>query len=149
VVIVLQRIHCWCIVWFVNWFFYWSCNILMSLKNQYTTYVLEPENIEHELDTRAEKKAQARYEYIIAEKKEKVILAQIKQKIKAGEAGKISQAEATDRAYLHEDYNKWLVDFAAKQKEKDLATDKYNNKVAYTNMKVTEESSARHLINKK
>ena len=121
----------------------------MSLKNQYTTYVLEHENIEHELDVRAEKKAQARYEYIIAEKKEKVILAQIKQKIKAGEPGKISQAEATDRAYLHEDYNKWLVDFAAKQKEKDLATDKYNNKVAYTNMKVTEESSARHLINKK
>ena len=94
----------------------------MSLKNQYTTYVLEPENIEHELDVRAEKKAQARYEYIIAEKKEKIILAQIKQKIKAGEPGKISQAEATD---------------------------KYNNKVAYTNMKVTEESSARHLINKK
>ena len=121
----------------------------MSLKNQYTTYVLEPENIEHELDVRAEKKAQARYEYIIAEKKEKIILAQIKQKIKAGEPGKISQAEATDRAYLHEDYNKWLVEFAAKQKEKDLATDKYNNKVAYTNMKVTEESSARHLINKK
>ena len=121
----------------------------MTLKNQYTTYVLEPENIEHELDIRAEKKAQARYEYIIAEKKEKVILAQIKQKIKAGEPGKISQAEATDRAYLHEDYNKWLIDFAAKQKAKDLATDKYNNKVAYTNMKVTEESSARHLINKK
>ena len=121
----------------------------MSLKNQYTTYVLEPENIEHELDTRAEKKAQARYDYIIAEKNEKIVLAQIKQKIKAGEPGKISQAEATDRAYLHEDYNKWLVDFAAKQKEKDLATDKYNNKVAYTNMKVTEESSARHLINKK
>ena len=124
-------------------------NILMKKKELFTTYVLEPENIEQELDTRAESKAQARYNYIIAEKKEKVILAQIKQKIKAGEPGKISQAEATDRAYLHEDYDKWLVDFAAKQKAKDLATDKYNNKVAYTNMKVTEESSARHLINKK
>jgi hypothetical protein len=46
-------------------------------------------------------------------------------------------------------YKKWLADYSNKAKEYELAKDKYNNFVAFKDMKITEESSARYLINKK
>ena len=70
-----------------------------------------------------------------------------KKKLEHGE--KVAFTQLTDEAYLDPEYAKWLDDYSKKSSNYELAKDKYNNRVAFKDMKITEESSARYLINKK
>ena len=62
---------------------------------------------------------------------------------------KISQTELTDEAYRQTKYKEWLIAYTQAEKDFTLSKDYYNNLIALKDMRITEESSARYLINKK
>ena len=62
---------------------------------------------------------------------------------------KISNVDLTDEAYRHKTYRDWLNKYCEAEKDYNLCRDKYNNFIALKDMRITEESSARYLINKK
>ena len=62
---------------------------------------------------------------------------------------KVSQIELTDMAYKEPKYKEWLIAFTQAEREFSLAKDYYNNLISLKDMRITEESSARYLINKK
>jgi hypothetical protein len=114
-----------------------------------TTYTLNTNEIYAELEKRAEEKAEKRFVFIRSEKYEKILLAKLRTELKLAHNDKVSFNQLTDEAMNTDKYKKWLADYSNKAKEYELAKDKYNNFVAFKDMKITEESSARYLINKK
>tara|TARA_Y100001972_G_scaffold100146_1_gene124427 strand:- start:711 stop:1067 length:357 start_codon:yes stop_codon:yes gene_type:complete len=114
-----------------------------------TTYTLNTNEIYNELEKRAEEKAEKRFVFIRSEKYEKILLAKLRTELKLAHNDKVSFNQLTDEAMNTDKYKKWLADYSNKAKEYELAKDKYNNFVAFKDMKITEESSARYLINKK
>ena len=112
------------------------------------TYALDTEELFTKLETAAEEKAEAIFRCVRSEKYEKILLADLKSEIRQGYE-KISQVELTDKAYQHKRYRAWLDDYSKKLKEKTLKVDAYNNISALKDMRITEESSARYLINRK
>ena len=82
------------------------------------------------------------------EKSEKIILAKLKNELRLNH-DKISQTELTDEAYRQTKYKEWLIAYTQAEKDFTLAKDYYNNLIALKDMRITEESSARYLINKK
>ena len=117
--------------------------------SQHTTYTLNTDEIYAELEKRAEEKAIKRFAFIRSEKYEKILLARLRSELKLAHNDKVSFNQLTDEALNTDKYKKWLVDYSEKAKEYELAKDKYNNFVAFKDMKITEESSARYLIAKK
>ena len=116
---------------------------------EHTTYTLNTDEIYSELEKRAEDKAIKRFAFIRSEKYEKILLAKLRAKKKLEHGEKVAFTQLTDEAYLDPEYAKWLDDYSKKSSNYELAKDKYNNRVAFKDMKITEESSARYLINKK
>jgi len=112
------------------------------------TYALDTEELFTKLETAAEEKAEAIFRCVRAEKYEKILLADLKAEIRKGYE-KISQVELTDLAYRNPKYKKWLDDYSKKLKDKTQKVDAYNNVSALKDMRITEESSARYLINRK
>ena len=111
------------------------------------TYTLNSEELFTDLENSAEEKAEAVFKFVRSDKYEKILIAELKAEIKKMH-DKISQVELTDLAYRHPKYKKWLDDYSKKAKNKVLTSDKYNNRVALKDMRITEESSARYLIKK-
>lgn len=116
---------------------------------EHTTYTLNTDEIYAELEKRAEDKATKRFAFIRSEKYEKILLARLRSELKLAHNDKVSFNQLTDEALNTDKYKKWLVDYSEKAKAYELAKDKYNNFVAFKDMKITEESSARYLIAKK
>ena len=112
---------------------------------EHTTYTLESDKLYNELEEKAEKI----FVFIRSEKYEKILLAKLRTELKLAHNDKVSFNQLTDEAMNTDKYKKWLVDYSEKAKAYELAKDKYNNFVAFKDMKITEESSARYLINKK
>ena len=52
-------------------------------------------------------------------------------------------------AYKEPKYKEWLIAYTQAEREFSLAKDYYNNLISLKDMRITEESSARYLINKK
>ena len=61
----------------------------------------------------------------------------------------LNKPELTDNAYREPRYKEWLIAFTQAEKDFTLSKDYYNNLIALKDMRITEESSARYLINKK
>ena len=116
---------------------------------EHTTYTLESDKLYNELEEKAEMKAKAKFYCVRVEKYEKILLAKLRAKKKLEHGEKVPFTQLTDEAYLDPEYAKWLDDYSKKSSNYELAKDKYNNRVAFKDMKITEESSARYLINKK
>ena len=116
---------------------------------EHTTYTLESDKLYNELEEKAEMKAKAKFYCVRVEKYEKILLAKLRAKKKLEHGEKVSFTQLTDEAYLDPEYAKSLDDYSKKFSNYELAKDKYNNRVAFKDMKITEESSARYLINKK
>jgi len=113
-----------------------------------STYVLDSEKTFLNLEKLANDKAEKLYVYRKLEKYEKICIAKLKNEIRLNHE-KISNTELTDEAYRHETYRKWLEKFSSAEKDWTLARDKYDNFKSLKDMRITEESSARYLINKK
>ena len=116
--------------------------------NQSTTFILDPEKTYNELEKASKEKAEKIYKARLSEKKEKPLLAMLKAKVRLNRE-KISNLDCLDEAYKSDEYAKWIQEDAEAVKEKSLAVDRYNNLNSFKDMRITEESSARYLINKK
>ena len=113
-----------------------------------STYVLDSEKTFLNLEKLANEKAEKLYIFRKLEKYEKVCIAKLKGTIRL-QHDKISNVDLTDEAYKHKTYRDWLDKYTEAEKDFNLAKDKYNNFIALKDMRITEESSARYLINKK
>ena len=116
--------------------------------NNPKTFVLDSDQTFLNLEKLANEKAEKLFRFRKLEKYEKICLAKLKSEIRLNHE-KISNADLTDEAYRHKTYRDWLDKYAEAEKDFNLAKDKYNNFVALKDMRITEESSARYLINKK
>ena len=116
--------------------------------NEHKTYVLNTEDTFNKLQEASEKQAETRFRYRKLEKSEKIILAKLKNELRLNH-DKISQTELTDEAYRQTKYKEWLIAYTQAEKDFTLSKDYYNNLIALKDMRITEESSARYLINKK
>ena len=112
------------------------------------TFVLDSDQTFLNLEKLANDKAEKLYVYRKLEKYEKICIAKLKGEIRLNHE-KISNADLTDEAYKHKTYRDWLDKYTEAEKDFNLAKDKYNNFIALKDMRITEESSARYLINKK
>lgn len=113
------------------------------------TFTLDTNKMFSELETASEKKCQSLFKFRKLDKTEKVLLSKIKGALKLKHNDKVSQTELTDEAYRQTKYKEWLIAFTQAEKDFTLAKDYYNNLIALKDMRITEESSARYLINKK
>jgi len=113
------------------------------------TFTLDTNKMFSELETASEKKCQSLFIFRKLEKTEKVLLSKIKGALKLQHNDKVSQAELTDEAYRHVRYAEWLKEYSKAEQEFNRDRDRYNNLIALKDMRITEESSARYLINKK
>ena len=120
----------------------------MTLKHEHQTFVLNTEDTFNKLELAAEEKAKSLYKHKKLEKSEKPLLAKLKAEIKVNYE-KISQTELTDEAYRHPKYREWIEADCKASMEFSMLKDRYNNLVSLKDMRITEESSARYLINKK
>ena len=100
--------------------------------NQVKTYVLDSNGTFETLEKASEDKANKLYIFRKLEKREK-----------------ITNVELTDEAYKDSKYNDWLEDFTTAEMKFALAKDHYNNLIALKDMRITEETSARKLLNDK
>ena len=116
--------------------------------NQVKTFVLDSDQTFNNLEKLANDKAEKLFRFRKLEKYEKVCIAKLKGSIRL-QHEKISNADLTDEAYKHKTYRDWLDKFSEAERDYNLAKDKYNNFIALKDMRITEESSARYLINKK
>jgi len=116
--------------------------------NEHTTFVLNTEETFNKLQEASEKKAELLFRYRKLEKSEKIILAKLKNELRINH-DKITQVELTDSAYREPKYKEWLIAFTQAEKDFTIAKDNYNNLISLKDMRITEESSARYLINKK
>ena len=116
--------------------------------DNHKTFVLNTEDTFNKLQEASEKKAETLFRYRKLEKSEKIILAKLKNELRLNH-DKISQTELTDNAYREPRYKEWLIAFTQAEKDFTLSKDYYNNLIALKDMRITEESSARYLINKK
>jgi hypothetical protein len=116
--------------------------------NQHTTYVLNTEDTFNKLQEASEKKAESLFAYRKLEKYEKILLSKLKNELRLN-YDKITQVELTDEAYRHQKYNDWLIAYSKAERAYSLDKDYYNNLLSLKDMRITEESSARYLINKK
>ena len=116
--------------------------------NEHKTFVLNTEDTFNKLQEASEKKAETLVRYRKLEKSEKIILAKLKNELRLNH-DKISQTELTDEAYRQTKYKEWLIAYTQAEKDFTLSKDYYNNLIALKDMRITEESSARYLINKK
>ena len=116
--------------------------------NQVKTYVLDSNNTFDTLEKASEDKANKLYIFRKLEKREKVLLATIKAQIRLNRE-KITNVELTDEAYKDPKYNDWLEEFTTAEMKFALAKDHYNNLIALKDMRITEETSARKLLNDK
>jgi hypothetical protein len=107
------------------------------------TFVLDSNQTFLNLEKLANDKAEKLFRFRKLEKYEKVCIAKLKGTIRL-QHEKISNVDLTDEAYKH-----WLDKYTEAEKDYNLAKDKYNNFIALKDMRITEESSARYLINKK
>jgi len=112
------------------------------------TFVLDSDQTFLNLEKLANEKAEKLFRFRKLEKYEKICLAKLKSEIRLNHE-KISNADLTDEAYRHKTYRDWLDKYAEAEKDYNLCRDKYNNFIALKDMRITEESSARYLINKK
>lgn len=112
------------------------------------TFVLDSDQTFLNLEKLANEKAEKLFRFRKLEKYEKICLAKLKSEIRLNHE-KISNADLTDEAYKHKTYRDWLDKYAEAEKDYNLCRDKYNNFIALKDMRITEESSARYLINKK
>jgi len=113
------------------------------------TFTLDTNKMFNELESASEKKCQSLFKFRKLEKTEKVLLSKIKGALKLKHNDKISQVELTDEAYRHDRYSEWLKEFVEAEQEYNRDRDRYNNLISLKEMRITEESSARYLINKK
>ena len=113
-----------------------------------STYVLDSDKTFLNLEKLANDKAEKLFRFRKLEKYEKVCIAKLKGTIRL-QHDKISNVDLTDEAYKHKTYRDWLDKYTEAEKDFNLAKDKYNNFIALKDMRITEESSARYLINKK
>ncbi len=116
--------------------------------SNHKTFVLNTEDTFEKLQAASEKKALTLFKYRKLEKSEKIILAKLKGDLRLNK-DKVSQTELTDMAYKEPKYKEWLIAFTEAEKEYTIAKDYYNNLISLKDMRITEESSARYLINKK
>jgi len=116
--------------------------------DNHKTFVLNTEETFNKLQDASEKKAETLFRYRKLEKSEKIVLAKLKNELRLNH-DKISQIELTDNAYREPRYKEWLIAFTQAEKDFTLSKDYYNNLIALKDMRITEESSARYLINKK
>tara|TARA_R110000787_G_scaffold113019_1_gene222007 strand:+ start:448 stop:801 length:354 start_codon:yes stop_codon:yes gene_type:complete len=116
--------------------------------NQHTTFVLNTEDTFNKLQEASEKKAESLFVYRKLEKYEKILLAKLKTELRLNH-DKITQVELADEAYRHQKYNDWLIAYSKAERSYTLDKDHYNNLLSLKDMRITEESSARYLINKK
>ena len=112
------------------------------------TFVLDSDKTFLNLEKLANDKAEKLFRFRKLEKYEKVCIAKLKGTIRL-QHDKISNVDLTDEAYKHKTYRDWLDKYTEAEKDFNLAKDKYNNFIALKDMRITEESSARYLINKK
>ena len=112
------------------------------------TFVLDSNQTFLNLEKLANDIAEKRFRFRKLEKYEKVCIAKLKGTIRL-QHDKISNVDLTDEAYKHKTYRDWLDKYTEAEKDFNLAKDKYNNFIALKDMRITEESSARYLINKK
>ena len=113
------------------------------------TFTLDTNKMFSELETASEKKCQSLFKFRKLDKTEKVLLSKIKGALKLKHNDKVSQTELTDEAYRHSKYADWLKEYSKAEQEFNRDRDRYNNLIALKDMRITEESSARYLINKK
>jgi len=117
--------------------------------SNHKTFVLNTEDTFEKLQEASEKKAETLFKYRKLEKSEKIILAKLKGDLRLNK-DKVSQIELTDMAYKEPKYKEWLIAYTQAEREFSLAKDYYyNNLISLKDMRITEESSARYLINKK
>ena len=111
--------------------------------SQVKTFVLDSDQTFNNLEKLANDKAEKLFRF-----RKLVCIAKLKGSIRL-QHEKISNADLTDEAYKHKTYRDWLDKYSEAERDYNLAKDKYNNFVALKDMRITEESSARYLINKK
>ena len=117
-----------------------------DILNHAKTYVLDSNNTFETLEKASEDKANKLYIFRKLEKREKPLLATLKAQIRLNRE-KISNVELTDEAYKDKKYNDWLEEYTLAEMQFVLAKDHYNNLIALKDMRITEETSARKLLN--
>ena len=117
-----------------------------DILNHAKTYVLDSNNTFETLEKASEDKANKLYIFRKLEKREKPLLATLKAQIRLNRE-KISNVELTDEAYKDKKYNDWLEEYTLAEMKFVLAKDHYNNLIALKDMRITEETSARKLLN--
>ena len=117
-----------------------------DILNHAKTYVLDSNNTFETLEKASEDKANKLYIFRKLEKREKPLLATLKAQIRLNRE-KISNVELTDEAYKDKKYNDWVEEYTLAEMKFVLAKDHYNNLIALKDMRITEETSARKLLN--
>ena len=101
------------------------------------TFVLDSDQTFLNLEKLANDKAEKLFRFRKLEKYEKVCIAKLKGTIRL-QHDKISNVDLTDEAYKHKTYRDWLDKYTEAEKDFNLAKDKYNNFIAFKDMRITE-----------
>ena len=110
---------------------------------EHTTYILDPDKTFQELETASEDKANKIQDYRRLEFHLPILKARLKQQY-IREGNKAS--DASDKALLHDDYKNHIKGLVLAEALYHRSKDAYDNKKALKDMRITQESSARHLI---
>ena len=112
-------------------------------KMEHTTYILAPDKTYQELEDASEKKANTLRDYRRLEYHLPILKAKLKQSfIREGQ----KSSDANDNALLSPEYSKHISALVLAESLYNRAKDSYDNKKALKDMRITQESSARHMI---
>jgi Zn-finger domain-containing protein len=111
-----------------------------------TTYVLDTEKTFHELETSSENKVNKSKLFKQLKYMEPILINRILKRFR--DQG-LSHADAKTNALASEEYERHLKGLLVAEIEYEQARDKYEHMKILKDMRITEESSARNLINKK
>ena len=126
---------------FCLWFYIRSNNIMSNIEH--TTYILDPDRTFQELETASEEKAKALRDFRRLEYHLPILKAKMKQSfIRSGD----KSTDASDKAILSAEYIKHIDALVLAESIYSRKKDSYDNKRALKDMRITQESSARHMI---
>jgi len=110
---------------------------------EHTTYILDPDRTFQELETASEEKANALRDFRRLEYHLPILKAKMKQSfIRSGD----KSTDASDKAILSAEYMKHIDALVLAESIYSRKKDSYDNKRALKDMRITQESSARHMI---